>query len=301
MDDASASAWDQIYIERADGSDARPLVDSAFNDVEPSISPDAKTVIFTRRNDPHPDRIFVVNVDGAGLHRLIPDGCPEGDRCGDAVEGHPWSPDGQQIAFTRAIYRGAEAVPSNVGIWIMDADGSGAHQITRAGMFCADPCTEGAQDGNAGWSPDGARLVFRRWMYGEPDRFGIFTVATDATDLRRVTPPTLDAEDPAWSPDGNTIVFQSPPDPYVAGWGDQVLYAIRPDGTGLTPLTAHLDGPATNHPSWSPDGSQIIFSHAAAEDVADLWVMDGDGSHLHVLERTPLNENAPFWGIAAAA
>ncbi len=298
MDDGSASQRDQIYIERADGSGVRHLVDSAFNDVEPSISPDGTTVIFTRRDDPHPDRIYVVGVDGSEPHRLIPSGCPDGDRCGDAVEGHPWSPDGRRIVFTRAIYRGAGPVPSNVGIWIMNADGSGGHQITRTGVFCPDPCSSGAQDGNAGWSPDGTRLVFRRWTYAAPDRFEIFTIATDGSDLRRVTPRSLVADDPAWSPDGSVIVFQSPPDPYVAGWGDQSLYAIHPDGTGLTTLTTDLDGPASNHPSWSPDGSQIVFSHAGEGATADLWVMDPDGRHLHVLEATPLNENSPSWGAA---
>ncbi len=300
VDDVNASGTHgQLYIEQSDGSNVRRLVTSAFNDGNPALSPDGTLVSFVRSHDPDPDRIFVVNADGSGVHQLIPTNCPS--RCGDAAEGHPWSPDGRQIVFTRAIFAGSDATPSNVGLWIMNADGSGAHQVTLAGArACQKSCAGGAQDDNAGWSPDGKRLVFRRWIYGSPDRFEIFTVATNGTDLRRVTAVNMNAEDPAWSPDGNLIVFQSPPDPEQGS--AQALYTIHPDGTGLAPLTPHLssmpDGSqATNHASWSPDGKQIAFAHAPSSTPdADLFVVNRDGTDLHVLKATPLIENAPFWG-----
>jgi Tol biopolymer transport system component len=56
-------------------------------------------------------------------------------------------------------------------------------------------------------------------------------------------------------------------------------------------------GQATYHPTWSPDGSQILFSHAPATgDFADLYVMNPDGSNLHVLAATTLAENHATWG-----
>jgi Tol biopolymer transport system component len=110
----------------------------------------------------------------------------------------------------------------------------------------------------------------------------------------------MNADDAAWSPDGSLIAFQSPPEANQGG--EQNIYVIHPDGTGLKQLTAHLSldpngKQGTNHAWWSPDGSQIVLSHnPGLNGVADLFVMNRDGSDLHVIAATPLNENAPFWG-----
>lgn len=302
---------DQIYIEQADGSNRRRLVTSASNDALPSFSPDGTMVVFSR-SDPkgrETDGIYVVNVDGSGLHQLKPGGCP--GRCGDAVEGHAWSRDGSRIVFTRAILPGtpvaAEDAPYNVGLWVMNADGSDAHQVTLAGPVCENgACTgtasgsPGAQDDEASWSPDGTRIVFLRDTYTSPEQYSIFTIAADGSDLQRVTPQGMEVGDPDWSPDGSLIVFQSPPEANQGG--EQNIFTIHPDGTGLTQLTAHLSSEAdgkqgTFHPSWSPDGSQIVFIHnPGTNGVGDLWVMNADGTDLHLLVATGLNETGVFWG-----
>lgn len=276
----------QLFIESDDGSDVRPLVRSDFNDTAPSISPDGSTILFTRQDDPHPDRIFAIHPDGSGLHQLIPTGCP--GRCGDAVEGNAWSPDGSTIVFTRAIYAHGP-VPVHVQLWTANADGTDAVQIT-------DP--HHAQDDEAAWSPDGTQIAYLHWTYGHPDRFVIQIANADGTGSRQVTPDGLDVADPAWSPDGSLIAFQSPPDPEIG----QQLYTIHPDGSGLHDLTPELGGQATFHPSWSPDGSELLFGHAPSGPLGgDLFVIDRDGSGVHVLRVTPLNENAPAWGAAAGS
>ena len=67
---------------------------------------------------------------------------------------------------------------------------------------------------------------------------------------------------PAWSPDGEWIVFtRSEDDGHTITSSD--LYAVRPDGSGLTRLTETPDRLEMN-PAWSPDGSQIAY-----DDLAD--------------------------------
>ena len=95
----------QIFIENADGSDVRQLVKSEFDDLSPALSPDGTQVVFTRWT-PEPTGTYMVNVDGSNLHQLYADGCVA--PCVNLeVEGHPWSPDGKQILFDRAIGDGA--------------------------------------------------------------------------------------------------------------------------------------------------------------------------------------------------
>jgi Tol biopolymer transport system component len=301
FDDAAASPHRQVYIERADGSDVRQLVVSDYDDFKPRLSPDGKSVAFTRYYA-DVSNIIVVGADGADLTVIDRTSCVK--PCG-GDEDVSWSPDGTRLAMTRNLFDAsgsapAGASPVNIGIWVMRADGTGGHQVTLAGLDCPNVCKGGAQDNQAAWSPDGKRLVFRRDEYTSPERYGIFTIAVDGSDLRRVTPEGMNVDDPAWSPDGTLIAFQSPTDPTQGV--EQSIYTIRPDGTDLKKLTSGLSATAdgfqgSNHPSWSPDGSQIVFSHfPSTNGVADLFVMNRDGGDPHVLAETPLNENAPDWG-----
>ena len=299
---AASSRW-QIYIENADGSSVRQLVRSDADDFTPSLSPDGTQVVFHRvdTSGTH-DQILVVNVDGTHLHEVKPGGCPS--VCGDAVEGaRAWSRDGH-ILFVRAIFKGVLGVV-NVGVWVMNVDGTGAHQLTNTGHECPNVCAGGSQDDEAAWSPDGKRVVFLHDLYTNPEQFSIVTMAPDGSNVQRLTPAGMDVGDPDWSPDGTRLVFQSPTEPVTSG--EQNIYTIRSDGTGLTQLTKHLSsgpsgGQGTFHPCWSPDGSEIVFSHSPGlnADGADLFVMNADGSGLRVLAATALNENAACWGPTPA-
>ena len=57
--------------------------------------------------------------------------------------------------------------------------------------------------------------------------------------------------------------------------GDQELYSINEDGSGMVRLTYH-DG-ADGQPAWSPDGKKIAFV-SRRNGFVDLHVMNGDGS-----------------------
>ncbi len=72
--------------------------------------------------------------------------------------------------------------------------------------------------------------------------------------------------DPAWSPDGQWIVFTSERD------GSADLYRIKPDSTGLERLTDH---PAfDDQAAFSPDSKQLVFVSTRAEGRANLWILD---------------------------
>lgn len=54
---------------------------------------------------------------------------------------------------------------------------------------------------------------------------------------------------------------------------------MNPDGSGVRRLT-RTDGDI--NPSWSPDGTQVVFERAAenasCDPCAQLWIVDADGT-----------------------
>ncbi|MEP5611764.1 MAG: biopolymer transporter TolR, partial [Cyclobacteriaceae bacterium] len=77
------------------------------------------------------------------------------------------------------------------------------------------------------------------------------------------------SERPSWSPDGKQIVFNSNRD------GDDEIYVIRVDGSGLRQLTNNDDDDYT--PFWSPDGDFISFG-SNRDGNSEIYVMKADGS-----------------------
>jgi Tol biopolymer transport system component len=298
----------QVWIENGDGSNVRALATTEFTDGSAALSPDGRTVAFDRvktfdidRLLAEPtllDKIMFVNADGSGLHEVVVKGFGLPDLCVDAIEGNAFSPDGRRIAFTRLCVNTGRS-----GLWTSNLDGSDPHEVTRNNASPDDVMRflkDGTgfvhvEDHRASWSPDGTELVFNRIDTSTtPERSAIFTIGTLGNRLHQVTPWKLNGNDPVWSPDGRLIAFNAPAD----AADDQNIWTIHPDGTAALQLT-HNDeeDQATFHPSWSPDGSRIMFSHSPSTGGwGDLFVMDRDGGNLHVLSATQMHENHAFWG-----
>ncbi|MGB1779094.1 MAG: TolB family protein, partial [Longimicrobiales bacterium] len=129
-------------------------------------------------------------------------------------------------------------------------------------------------------SPDGATLAI--------DVLGrIWTLAATGGEATPLTDPFGDARQPAWSPDGERIVFQ-------AYWGgDYDLWVIGSDGEGLARLT---NGPFDDRePHWSPDGSRVVFSSDRG-GTYDVWEVTVETGRVRRLIEGPDNEYSPVYG-----
>jgi TolB protein len=57
------------------------------------------------------------------------------------------------------------------------------------------------------------------------------------------------------------------------------IYAVNPDGTGLTQLTHEPTGIAARWPGWSPDGSHVLFVRFNMSNaMGRIWIMNANGS-----------------------
>ncbi len=93
-----------------------------------------------------------------------------------------------------------------------------------------------------------------------------------ARNARRVfdcAAPCIEAEDPAWSPDGRTLAFVT--------WGPQpASLALLDVATGSVTmiLTVDHDPDGFRGPRWSPDGRRIVLEHQTWTGGADDQIVD---------------------------
>jgi TolB protein len=252
---------DDIWTINADGTDLTRLTNFEGPDFDPSWSPDGTRIAYRSEHGDDPE-IWVMNADGSDQHRLAlglspawsPVGskiaysspgkilCPpvppgRGLECtglsimnadgsdqhrvpnADGGEYPTWSPDGKRIAFNSNL-------TGNHVMYIVDADGSNLVDLSAVG--------EGWQ---VDWSPDGSSIIFASGRDQTADGYDdIYVMRPDGSDIRRLT--NLKAYTPAWSPDGEHIVFSAPG-----------LFVMNPDGTGVTPLPTNVGETAL--PDWT--------------------------------------------------
>lgn len=133
-----------IFVMRSDGTGVVQITHDATGKSELAWSPRGDRIVFVHTPAGGGDReIYSIRPDGTGLTDLTND--PLSDEVDPA-----FSPDGSQI-----VYSGPHHAHGSVGgdLWIMDANGSGAHEL--------DHETNGYSDGAfPAWSPDGGTIAF---------------------------------------------------------------------------------------------------------------------------------------------
>jgi Tol biopolymer transport system component len=234
-----------IGVFDPDGTGAPTMLTSTadFSEHAPRWSPDGRKIVYQG----HPqfnenDRrdltdIWLMDADGGNKTQLT--NTPRRE------EVPAWTADG------RIVYCGQAADDlSNWDIYLMNADGSGLQRLTSSPDFDCWPSP----------APAGNKLAFTSTRDGD---ICIFTMKLDGSGVRRVTAGFQSD----WSPSGNDLAFMRDDE---NGIGD--VWMAHSDGSGLTQLT---DTPQTEaHPSWSPDGSTVVFGRVVTSGVFNIFGLD---------------------------
>jgi Tol biopolymer transport system component/DNA-binding winged helix-turn-helix (wHTH) protein len=260
----------------------------------PVWAPNGRTIAFSRFSDKEHE-IYAVSSAGGGLHKLY--ATAVGPKHGEL----DWSPDGNSIAFVGQSAQGTSS------IFVLSKDLS-ARRITEPASL--------DRDWGPAFSPDGQSLAFVRTREsGLPENI---TVMPASGGESRIVVAFYNGilGSPAWTEDGQSLVFASGADPIllrapvfgggeitrvqeagapawhpaIARKGYYLAYQNLSQTMSIRELNPSSPRAAHSHPvvvtetgrnegaQLSPDGKKLAFM-SNRSGTLEIWISDRDGSH----------------------
>jgi Tol biopolymer transport system component len=192
-----------IFIADLQGNIVKQLTHTAGYDAEATVSPRGDKIVFTSMRYGDLD-LYTMDLDGSNVKQITRELGYEG--------GAFFSPDGSKIVFRasrpttpqeiaeyKELLSQNLVMPSQLEIFVCNADGSDLRQITRLG--------------GANWAPfftpDGQRIIFSSNHKTGGFRFNLYLINLDGTGLKQITYDTTFDAFPMFSFDGKKLIWSS--------------------------------------------------------------------------------------------
>lgn len=243
---------------------------------DPDVSRDGKRLVFASTQHSETSDIYITPIPGRTLTQLTTD--PADDIM------PAFHPTGSTVAF-------ASNRAGNWDIYVISANGGQPMSVTD----------EPAHELHPSWSPDGRHLIYCK-LGVRSGRWEMWVVDTDNPGVRRFLDYGLF---PQWCPDvaRSKILFQRARQRgsrYFSMW---TVDYINGDAVHPTEIVSAGNAAVIN-PTWSPDGSRVVFvtvvepdgSDDDAIERSDVWLANLDGSGRTNLTNGNYANYQPVWG-----
>jgi len=193
-----------IYLATDDGKIEKKLTDTPGYDAEATINAKTRKIIYTSKASGDLD-LWTMNLDGTGKKQITRtegyDGGAVFSKDGTKIAWRAYHPDTpEKLKVYRDLLKENLTAPMKMELWVANADGSSAKQITNYGCASFAPT----------FTPDGKKLLFSSNKNKCDSRdFELFLINIDGTGLEQVTNYGGFTSFPEFSPDGKKIVFIS--------------------------------------------------------------------------------------------
>ncbi len=193
-----------LYQATDTGQITRRLTNNGGYDAEATVNFKTRKMVFTSLESGDLD-LWSMNLDGTGRRQLTRELGYDG--------GAVFSRDGKKVVWRAHRPATPEAIlayktlladnltaPMKMELYVANADGSGARQLTNFGCASFAPT----------FTPDGKRILFASNKHNcDGRRFELFLIDVDGTNLEQVTSLGGFVSFPEFSPDGKKLVFCS--------------------------------------------------------------------------------------------
>lgn len=193
-----------IFIADLNGKIKKQLTDNPGYDAEATVSPKGDKIVFMSTRNGDMD-LYVMDIDGKNVKQITTD---------LGYDGGAWfSPDGSKIVWRasrpktdaeikeyKELLAQGMVAPTNMEVYVANADGSNVQQVTKLGKANWAP----------NFMPDGKRIIFasnHEYERGFP--FNMYTINIDGTNLQKISHDGGFDAFPMFSPDGKKIIFSS--------------------------------------------------------------------------------------------
>src|SRR5579871_5776322 len=304
----SADFQNPLVKVSAQGGPVTPatVMDKTKHDTHrwPWCLPDGKHFIFFATNhtggDPKQNGIYFASIDNTETHFVIAtDSAAQYAsgyllyRANTTLVAQPFDPESGTLSGSATAV--VNSVRDDVGVWrsifSVSQNGLLTYQagsatsakslfvrFDRTGKALAeyDPHEPTIVDGrDVRLSPDNKKLAFA-------SELGIWTLDLERRTKTRITFDQQVVLEPAWSPDGKTLIFSQL---VTSGGGNVQIRSKAADGSGSEKILF----PEQNNfhfPGYSPDGKYLTYLWGDGEKMVSLWIRpaDGDGKPVAVVQ-----------------